>query len=99
MLERFFIKIKAKLNSNTANDFESKLDEITDYFNRELRKVKTELQTAKETLHLNTIHYNGEILNLRTELKSSKESSVYFNGELRKFKTELRPSKTNIDQL
>ena len=86
-----------------AIDFESKLDEITKHFTTELRKVKTELQSAKETLHLSTIHFNGEIQNLKTELKSSKETlelkTVHFEEELRKVKTELRSSKTSLDQL
>ena len=57
-----------------TNDFASKLDEITQHFNFELKKVKTELQSTKETLLLNTNHFNGEIQNLKTELKSSKET-------------------------
>ena len=70
-----------------ANDFESKLDEITQHFNSELRKVKTELQTSKETLHLNMIHFNGQMKNV----------SSYFDTALKKVQTELKESKEILE--
>ena len=100
------------MNDCTANDIQSKLDEITKYFNTELRKVKTELQSAKETSHLNMIHFNGQmknvsshfdtaLKNVKTELKESKEilrvKNDQFDGELKIVKSELKSSKETLE--
>ena len=66
-----------------ATDFESKLAEITQHFTTELRKVKADLQTSKETSHLNTIHFNGQMKNV----------SSHFDTALKKVQTELKESK------
>ena len=80
------------MNDCTANDFESKLDEITKYFNTELRRVKTEVQSATETSHLNTIHFNGEVKNV----------SSYFDAALKNVQAELKSENTflrkNLDK-
>ena len=96
-----------------ANDFESKLGEITKHFTNELRKVKSELQTAKETSHLNMIHFNGQmknvsthfdtaLKNVQTELKESKETlqlkSDHFDEELKIVKSELKSSKEILER-
>ena len=86
-----------------SNDFDEKIDEITKHFTEEIRKIKTELQSAKETIQLNTVHFNGEINKVKTELKRAKETlqskSDHFDEELKQVKTELESSKTNLDQL
>ena len=96
-----------------ATDFESKLDEITQHFTAELRKVKSELQSAKETAHLNTVHFNGQmknvsshfdtaLKNVQTELKESKETlqlkSDQFDEELKIVKSELKSSKEILER-
>ena len=96
-----------------GNDFESKLDEITQHFTTELRKVKSELKSAKETSHLNTIHFNGQMKNVssyfdtalkkgQTELKESKETlrlkTDEFDEELKIVKSELQSSKEILER-
>ena len=66
-----------------ANEFEASF--YKSISNGELRKVKTELESSKESLHLTTIHFNWEIKNITSELK--------------KVKTELESSKTSLEQL
>lgn len=72
-----------------ANDFESRFYKITENFNDQLRKIKTEfgtkLKSSKETLHLTTINFNWEIKNVTSELQ--------------KVKRELESSKTSLEQL
>ena len=86
-----------------SNDFDEKIDEITKHFTEELRKIKTELQSAKETIQLNMVHFNGEIQKVKTELKTSQETlqvkSDLFDEEMKTVKTELESSKTSLDQL
>ena len=77
------------MNDCVANEFESKIDQITQHFASELKKIKTELQVSKETSHLNMIHFNGQMENVTS----------HFHGELEKVKTELESSKISLDQL
>ena len=75
-----------------ANDFESKLGEITQNFTAELKKVKTEVLSTKETLYLNTLHFNGEMKNVSSYFDTA------LKDEIEKLKTDLKWSKETLQR-
>ena len=56
ILINYNYKIQAKLETCVSNDFDEKMNENTKHFNEELRKIKAELEAAKETIQLNMQH-------------------------------------------
>ena len=82
------------MNDCVANEYESKLDEITQNFNSELKKIKSELQFGS---HLNFKHFKGQMKNVQAQLKRQKESSqrekLHFIDEIKRVKLELEAQK------